>query len=173
MSTESEATPGYQTRKCVRCKNRFEWDGSPYKKHCLDCYKAVVRSCNECGGGIRLDAQKWVKICTTCWQEKRAKTHTTCPTCPEEKSSHLRRRWSQPACDDCMKKNPKFFLKRPEEDKEGEKEEEEEEEEEEGSTEDGSDCPPTPPSPKKTPSKKRKPETSVKIQSPKKPVKGS
>lgn len=113
---ENEELPPQPTlRSCRTCQAMFEWDGRPFITLCLDCYKTQARPCATCDRNLPINAKKWTKICTECWINKRAKTHGPCPLCPPEKREHLRKRFDQPACDDCMKNDArrKFFLKRP------------------------------------------------------------
>lgn len=102
-----------QFRSCIECRVPFEYDGNKWKTHCPDCYKKHVRECKSCDRNLPITARKWQKECSECFKKRRSLTHGPCPLCPEEKKTHLRKPFGQPACDDCMKKMPQWFLSRP------------------------------------------------------------
>jgi len=99
----SQVCDNVLTKQCIQCSNLFisQLD-EQWKTHCVDCYRAKVRQCTSCQRNIRIDAEEWKKQCTTCWLDKRKQLFGTCPTCPENKKAHLRRKLSDPACSECM-----------------------------------------------------------------------
>jgi len=93
-------------KACGKCTRLFPCEASEWKwkSLCEDCYGATEkRKCKKCDSNLPLTVQRWVKVCTSCWKETREKTHTTCPLCPTEKSTHLRRKKGEPCCKDCAK----------------------------------------------------------------------
>ena len=91
-------------RECERCRQEFAWDGQEYKTHCENCYKSVTRPCMSCAGNLKPGSPKWMRVCTSCYLEKKKATHGTCDFCPEERRQYLSRKLSRPACDACLKK---------------------------------------------------------------------
>lgn len=77
-----------QFRKCFYCPEIVDATDKPWIVACYNCYQCNVRKC-PCGRNLKLGAQSYQVECTQCWLAKRAVTHTTCPTCPETRSSFL------------------------------------------------------------------------------------
>lgn len=89
---------------CMGCNSMFQAGvEQEWKTHCGDCYKSKVRKCGSCDRNMRIDAPDWKKDCGKCWLEKRKQTYATCPTCPEDKRTLLRRKTTERACDDCKR----------------------------------------------------------------------
>jgi len=99
-------------KPCKGCQKLFDNKGDQWKTHCFDCYMTQRRQCTTCDGFLRLDAKPFAKTCGKCYVKKMQKTHGTCPFCPKERATHLRRPLMDPACPECIQ-NAKFFLKRP------------------------------------------------------------
>lgn len=95
-----------QLRQCQVCSRPFEWDGVEWKKTCYTCYRSKTRSCTLCAHGtIPPTAPDWHKTCLDCFLgNKQAKGFTPCPTCPPEKSRHLRRAPGKDQCAECAGK---------------------------------------------------------------------
>lgn len=92
-----------QTRPCATCSQQFPWDGLAYKTVCDTCYRTKTRSCAVCHvGTIRASAPDFHKVCTSCYVDtKRIKCYSPCPTCPPERSHHLRRPPGRDHCPEC------------------------------------------------------------------------
>jgi hypothetical protein len=91
------------TRACVGCRRQFEWDGSEYKQHCLECYKKLARKCTICQvNNVKVGAPKWCVMCTPCFLQKKSSNFGTCGMCPPDRANHLRRPLNKPACPECM-----------------------------------------------------------------------
>lgn len=97
-------------RLCHRCEEFKIPETEPeWKTVCPACY-LEGRDCVTCGQKISPSAPKFAKVCLQCFKDKRAKTHTTCPSCKGEKAKHLRRKKTEPFCKDCMQ-NLSIFKK--------------------------------------------------------------
>lgn len=91
-----------QKRACDRCRRNYDWDGSKYKTVCMDCYTKYVRRCAACDGTIHPSAPKFKTLCASCYIASRRDTgYTVCPTCPPEKSTHLRVPPGKSLCGSC------------------------------------------------------------------------
>ncbi len=89
-------------RACVLCRSNFDWDGTPYKTHCSDCYAKKVRKCEVCKvNNLKIDAKPYEKACTSCWLAVRAQSHKPCPSCPPHLATHLRCPMNKPCCARC------------------------------------------------------------------------
>lgn len=92
--------PSFEVKQCPTCRKDFDWDGSMYKTHCLDCYKILAKKCS-CGRSIGITADKWKKDCAQCYMQKRNATHGHCPLCPEEVRHKLTRPLNKDCCGTC------------------------------------------------------------------------
>lgn len=90
-------------RECASCRCQFPWDGIAYKTVCDNCYRTKTRSCAICHiGTIRASAPAFHTVCTSCYVDsKRSKCYSPCPTCPPERSHHLRRPPGKDHCPEC------------------------------------------------------------------------
>lgn len=89
-------------RVCTNCRLKFEWDGSEFKTLCLPCYGANARKCLKCKiNNLKIGAPSWQVLCTDCYIAKKGTTFGTCPTCPPERATHLRRPLNAATCPEC------------------------------------------------------------------------
>lgn len=89
-------------RACVACRKNFDWDGTPYKTHCMECYEKNVRKCEACKvNNLKIDAKHWERVCTSCWLATKSKSYKTCPTCPPALAMHLRCPLNKNCCATC------------------------------------------------------------------------
>lgn len=96
--------------KCAGCQGVLivEPTEVKWKTLCDDCYEAHPhRKCQNCDRNLSLKSKKWTKLCTSCFLDKRQRTHAICPLCPPEFAKQLRRKINSPACKECL-----AFLKR-------------------------------------------------------------
>jgi len=93
-------------RLCATCDQPFYWDGQDWKTHCLKCFDTLAKKC-ACGRSIRINAAKWMNVCSACFLEKRRLTHGICPGCPPERSTRLSRPLDKDLCPDCETKRRK------------------------------------------------------------------
>jgi hypothetical protein len=90
------------TRDCQRCRKAFPWDGNDYKVYCTDCYQKIVRKCQKCKtANLPITSPLWKTTCTSCYLAGKEATHGTCPTCPPERATHLRRPLKKATCSEC------------------------------------------------------------------------
>lgn len=100
---QDTATP----RPCSQCKEDKLTTADPdWRKLCRDCYIENTkdnRQCSVCSKPrISPDKPVWQNVCTGCYIEKKKQTHTTCPTCPKERSTWLTRLHGEAQCKQCV-----------------------------------------------------------------------
>lgn len=94
------------TNECVDCHKRFgvEPNELKWKFVCDNCFGThEFKKCSVCDRNLGVTSKKWQRECTSCWLAKRAQTHATCPLCPPQKATLLRRKIGETACKDCLK----------------------------------------------------------------------
>lgn len=89
-------------KKCTRCPATFDWDGSEFKTMCKRCYGYAVRKCVGCKvANLKINAPLYQTLCTTCFIEKKQRTHKMCPRCPPDRQTHLRCPIGKDCCPEC------------------------------------------------------------------------
>jgi len=95
--------PPIMQRECECCHAIFAiFQGQEYKTLCINCYKVKVKKCAKCKvNNLRVGAPDWQNMCVACFKENREGKYGTCPLCPPERSTHLRRPIGQTMCNAC------------------------------------------------------------------------
>jgi len=98
-----EFTMSRPSARCVGCNVVFDNKGLAYKKVCDACYRNKSRACAKCHVRVITAATpSFYAVCTQCYvDDLRQRGYTSCPTCPPEKATHLRRAPGKAVCPEC------------------------------------------------------------------------